>query len=76
MKYYFLREKAINREKGFMEYQNMDHFNERIRVRTKSFSIEVYKVLNTIKLGDLNRIPVRQNLFKRKPTIFSASFHQ
>lgn len=45
-----------------MENYNVDHFNEQMRVRTKVFAINVYKMLNVIRLSDLSRIPVKQLL--------------
>jgi four helix bundle protein len=63
---------AIKGKRKFMENYDVDHFNEKIRVRTKSFAIGVYKMLNDIKFNDLNRIPVKQ--LHRSSSSVAANF--
>ncbi len=43
-------------------YNNVNHFNEQMRIRTKQFAIRVYKSLHSLKLNDLARVPARQLL--------------
>ena len=47
-------------------------FNQEMRSRSKTFSINIYKMLSRINLNDLNRIPVRQLL--RSSSSVAANF--
>ena len=55
-----------------MKEYDITHFNEKMRLRTKMFAIGIYKVMNTIKFNEMNRIPVRQLL--RCSTSVAANF--
>ena len=55
-----------------MNNYDVDHFNEQMRIRTRVFSINIYKILNVIKLSDLSRIPVKQLL--RSSSSVAANF--
>ena len=55
-----------------MENYDVDHFNEQMRVRTKGFAINVYKMLIAIRLNDLSRIPIKQLL--RSSSSVAANF--
>jgi four helix bundle protein len=66
------KERRIKCKKKIMENYNVDHFNEKIRVRTKDFSIGVYKMMSAIKLNGISRIPVRQLL--RSSSSVAANF--
>ncbi len=41
---------------------NVTHFNEKMRIRTKQFAIRIYKTLNAVWLNDMSRVPARQLL--------------
>lgn len=69
--YYLLRKGGLS-GKEIMENYDVDHFNEQMRVRTKGFAINVYKMMNTIRLNDLSRIPVKQLL--RSSSSVAANF--
>jgi four helix bundle protein len=69
--YYFLRKGGLS-EKEIMENYDIDHFNEQMRVRTKVFAINVYKMMNAIRLNDLSRIPAKQLL--RSSSSVAANF--
>ena len=43
-----------------MKKYDINEFNQIMRARTRNFAIRVFKVLNTVKLNELNRIPVKQ----------------
>jgi four helix bundle protein len=43
-----------------METYDVRTFNQKMRTRTKSFAVEVYKTLKGIRWNDLNRIIARQ----------------
>jgi len=51
---------------------NVNHFNEQMRIRTKQFAIRVYKSLHALKLNDLAKVPARQLL--RCATSVAANF--
>jgi len=51
---------------------DVDHFNEQMRIRTKAFAINVYKMMNLIRLNDLSRIPVKQLI--RSSSSVAANF--
>lgn len=55
-----------------MEKYDENHFNEKMRVRTKQFAIRMYKTMNAVKLNDLARIPTRQLL--RSSSSVAANF--
>jgi four helix bundle protein len=69
--YYFLKKGGLS-GKEIMENHDVDHFNEQMRIRTKAFAINVYKMLNVIILNDLSRIPVKQLL--RSSSSVAANF--
>ena len=68
---YLLMAKWIKQKKT-MEKYDVIHFNEKMRIRTKTFSISVYKLLNGAKLDELARIPGKQLL--RCATSVAANF--
>ena len=53
-------------------YYNVNHFNEKMRIRTKQFAIRTYRILTLLKLNDLSRVPARQLL--RCSTSVAANF--
>jgi four helix bundle protein len=55
-----------------MKKYDINSFNEEIRSRSRLFSVNIYKMLTTIKLNDLNRIPVKQLM--RSATSVAANF--
>ncbi|TRZ72542.1 MAG: four helix bundle protein [Bacteroidetes bacterium] len=55
-----------------MEMYDEKKFNQEIRSRSRLFSINIYKMLTTIKLNDLSRIPVKQLM--RSATSVAANF--
>jgi four helix bundle protein len=55
-----------------MEKDDVKTFNQRMRVRTKAFAVSTYKMLNGIRLNDLNRLVVRQLI--RSATSVAANY--
>ena len=55
-----------------MKKYDINSFNEEIRSRSRLFSVNIYKMLTTIKLNDLSRIPVKQLM--RSATSVAANF--
>jgi four helix bundle protein len=55
-----------------MEEYDVTTFNQRMRGRTESFAVSVYKVLKGIKLNDLNRIVIKQLM--RSATSVAANY--
>ena len=55
-----------------MKMYDEKKFNQEIRSRSRLFSVNIYKMLTTIKLNDLNRIPVKQLM--RSATSVAANF--
>jgi four helix bundle protein len=55
-------EVRLSRKQIMDNNNNLNHFNEKMRARTKQFAIRVYKTLNAVKLNDLARVPARQLL--------------
>ena len=43
-----------------MKPYDIKSFNQEMRSRSRLFSVNIYKMLTTISLNDLNRIPVKQ----------------
>jgi len=43
-----------------MKPYDVSRFNQEMRLRTKMFAVNMYKILNKIRLNDLSRIPVKQ----------------
>ena len=46
--------------KTTMETYDVKTFNQRMRGRTKMFAVSIYKILDVIKLSDLNRLVIKQ----------------
>ena len=55
-----------------METYDVKTFNQRMRVRTKLFAVSIYKMLESIKLNDLNRLVVKQVM--RSATSVAANY--
>jgi four helix bundle protein len=55
-----------------METYDVTTFNQRMRGRTESFAVSVYKALKGIKLNDLNRIVIKQLM--RSATSVAANY--
>ena len=55
-----------------METYDVSQFNQRMRLRTKMFAINIYKRLNKLRLTDLSSIPVKQLM--RSTTSVAANF--
>ena len=55
-----------------MKTYDVKSFNQEMRSRSRLFSVNIYKMLTTIKLNDLNRIPVKQLV--RSATSVAANF--
>lgn len=51
---------------------DVKRFNQEMRSRSRLFSVNIYKMLTTIKLNDLSRIPVKQLM--RSATSVAANF--
>ena len=61
--YYFFQVWGIKQEiPNFMEKDDIVHFNEKMRLRTKKFSLNVYRLLHGARLNDMARIPGKQLL--------------
>ena len=43
-----------------MQSYDVNRFNHGMRIRTRKFAVNIYHVLDKIRLNDLNRIPARQ----------------
>jgi four helix bundle protein len=59
-------------KKYVMKTYDVSRFNEEMRLRTKMFAVNIYKILEKIRLNDLSRIPVRQLI--RSATSVAANF--
>ena len=55
-----------------METYDVITFNQRMRARTKIFAVSIYKILDTIKLSDLNRLVIKQLI--RSATSVAANY--
>ncbi len=55
-----------------MEKYDVKTFNQKMRVRTKVFAIEVYRIMNSVRLTEVNRIVVKQLL--RSATSVAANY--
>ena len=55
-----------------MKTYDVKSFNQEMRSRSRLFSVNIYKMLTTIKLNDLSRIPVKQLM--RSATSVAANF--
>ena len=55
-----------------METYDVKTFNQRMRVRTKLFAVSIYKMLESIKLNDLNRLVIKQVM--RSATSVAANY--
>ena len=55
-----------------METYDVKLFNQKMRLRVRSFSVNIYNMLATIKLNDLSRIPIKQLM--RSATSVAANF--
>jgi len=55
-----------------MKPYDIKSFNQEMRSRSRLFSVNIYKMLTTIKLNDLSRIPVKQLM--RSATSVAANF--
>jgi four helix bundle protein len=55
-----------------MERYDVKRFNQEMRLRSKLFSVNIYKMLTTVRYNDLNRIPVKQLM--RSATSVAANF--
>jgi four helix bundle protein len=58
--------------KRIMEKQNVVHFNQKMRLRSKMFAVNIYKTLASHKLNDLSRVPIKQLM--RCATSVAANF--
>jgi four helix bundle protein len=59
-------------KKNVMKTYDVSRFNEEMRLRTKMFAVNIYKILERIRLNDLSHIPVRQLM--RSATSVAANF--
>ena len=55
-----------------MDSYDVNRFNQEIRLRTKMFAVNIYKVLSSVRLNDLSRIPSRQLM--KNATSVTANF--
>jgi four helix bundle protein len=55
-----------------MKKYDINSFNEEMRSRSRLFSVNIYKMMTTIRLNDLSRIPVKQLM--RSATSVAANF--
>jgi four helix bundle protein len=55
-----------------MKTYDVTRFNQEMRSRSKLFSVNIYKMLNKIRLNGLSRIPVNQLM--RSATSVAANF--
>ena len=55
-----------------METYDVKTFNQRMRARTKIFAVSIYKMLDNIKLNDLNRLVIKQLM--RSATSVAANY--
>lgn len=55
-----------------MEKYDVKSFNQKIRTRSRLFSVNIYKLLAAMKLNDLSRIPVKQLM--RSASSVAANF--
>jgi four helix bundle protein len=62
----------VIKEKNTMAPYDVTRFNQEMRSRTRSFSVNVYKMLTAVKMNDLSRIPVKQLM--RSATSVAANF--
>ena len=60
------------RKKHTMAPYDVTRFNQKMRSRSRLFSVNVYKMLTALKMNDLNRIPVKQLM--RSATSVAANF--
>lgn len=57
---YLLGVTRIKRKAIHMETKEVCRFNQAMRLRTRKFAVEIYRLLSKSGIGDLGRIPVRQ----------------
>jgi four helix bundle protein len=55
-----------------MQTYDVTRFNQEMRLRTRMFAVNIYKALTSIRLNDLNRIPVKQLI--KSATSVAANF--